>query len=108
MDMMMGDNAKPTGKPITFRIQLMGKTVAGGDYTVKVIKNGDPYKTLKAEGAMPVAEFTDTPAAIGRTYYRIEVTGPPTDYPEVPGSMALSGNMVGLSNPIYFNFDPNF
>ncbi len=22
--------------------------------------------------------------------------------------MALSGNMVGLSNPIYFNFDPNF
>jgi len=53
-------------------------------------------------------EFTDTPAALGRTYYRVEVTGPSTPYPQVPGSTALSGNMVGLSNPIYFNFDPNF
>ena len=108
MDMMMGDNAKSTGKPVTFRVQLTGKTVSGGDYTVSVVKNGDPFKTLKATGSTPVAEFTDTPAPVGRTYYRVEVTGPPTEYPQVPKSMALSGNMVGLSNPIYFNFDPNF
>jgi hypothetical protein len=55
-----------------------------------------------------MVEFTDTPAMLGRTYDRVEVEGPPTDYPQVPRSMALSGNMVGLSNPIYFNFDPNF
>jgi hypothetical protein len=38
----------------------------------------------------------------------VQVEGPPTPYPEVPQSAALSGNMVGLSNPIYFNFDPRF
>jgi hypothetical protein len=72
------------------------------------VKYGDPFKTLKAAGTTPMVEFTDTPATFGRTYYRVEVTGPSTDYPQVPKSMALSGNMVGLSNPIYFNFDPNF
>jgi len=73
-----------------------------------VIKNGNPFNTYTAKGKMPAVEFTDTPAAIGRTYYRVEVQGPQTPYPQVPGSMALSGSMVGLSNPIYFNFGPNF
>ena len=59
-------------------------------------------------GAKPTVEFTDTPPTGGRSYYRVEVEGPPTDYPQVPQSMALSGEMVALSNPIYFNFDPNF
>jgi hypothetical protein len=109
MDMMMGDNAKSTGKPVTLRIQLTGNTVAQAKYTVHVIKDGDPFKTLEATGgATTMVEFTDTPKLIGRTYYRVEVEGPPTAYPEVPGSTALNGNMVGLSNPIYFNFDPNF
>lgn len=108
MDMMMGDNAKSTGKPVKFRVQLTGNTVPGATYTVSVVKNGNPFLTLQATGKTPSAEFTDTPITIGRTYYRVEVTGPPTAYPQVPGSMALSGNMVGLSNPIYFNFDPNF
>ncbi len=108
MDMMMGDNIKATGKPVTFRVQLIGNTPEGASYTVNIIKNGDPFKKIEAIGKVPMAEFTDTPVSIGRTYYRVEVTGPQTDYPEVPGSMKLSGNMVGLSNPIYFNFDPNF
>lgn len=108
MEMMMGDNALSTGKPVTFRVQLTGKTEPAGVYTVKVIKNGGPFKTLTITGEKPMAEFTDTPEAAGRSYYRVVVEGPPTAYPEVPGSMALSGNMVGLSNPIYFNFDPNF
>jgi hypothetical protein len=109
MDMMMGHNAKSTGKPVSFRVQLTGNTVAGAAYTVRVIKNGNPFSTLHAAGGKTTGvEFTDTPATLGRTYYRVEVEGPPTAYPEVPGSMALSGNMVGLSNPIYFNFDPNF
>ena len=108
MDMMMGDNAKATGKPVRFRVQLTGKTVADSVYTIDVIKNGDPFQTLQATGKKPVVEFTDTPIAIGRTYYRIEVRGPSTPYPQVPQSAMLSGNMVGLSNPIFFNFDPNF
>jgi hypothetical protein len=108
MDMMMGDNVKASGKPVLFRVKLTGKTVPDATYTVRVIKNGDPYKTLTTNGKTAVAEFTDTPVQIGRTYYRVEVEGPVTDYPEVPKSMALSQPMVGLSNPIYFNFDPNF
>ncbi len=108
MDMMMGDNAKSTGKPVRFRVQLTGNTAPAASYTIRVVKDGNPFGTVKATGKIPAAEFNDTPAASGRTYYRVEVEGPPTDYPQVPGSMALSGNMVGLSNPIYFNFDPNF
>ena len=109
MDMMMGDNAKSTGKPVRFRVQLTGNTVAGATYTVHVVKDGNPFNTLQAIGGKTtMVEFTDTPQALGRTYYRVEVEGPPTAYPQVPKSMELSGNMVGLSNPIYFNFDPNF
>jgi PHP domain len=108
MDMMMGDNVKATGKPVHFRIQLTGNTVPDSSYTFNVIKNGDPYAAYTANGAKPVVEFTDTPVFIGRTYYRVEVRGPVNPYPEVPQSKALSGNEVGLSNPIYFNFDPNF
>jgi len=109
MDMMMGDNAKATGKPVKFRVQLTGNTVAGATYTVHVVKDGNSFSTLQATGGKTtMVEFTDTPQELGRTYYRVEVEGPPTAYPQVPGSMTLSGNMVGLSNPVYFNFDPNF
>jgi hypothetical protein len=108
MDMMMGDNAKSTGKPVKFRVQLTGNTVPEGDYTVSVVKNGNPFGTFKTNGKTAAIEFTDTPATQGRTYYRVVVEGPPTPYPQVPESMALSGKMVGLSNPICFNFDPNF
>ncbi len=108
MDMMMGDNAKSTGKPVKFRVQLTGNTVADSSYTVSIVKNGNPYSTIKMTGKKPMVEFTDTPALHGRSFYRVTVEGPQTAYPEVPLSMALSGNMVGLSNPIYFNFDPNF
>ncbi|WP_295715691.1 CehA/McbA family metallohydrolase [Mucilaginibacter sp.] len=108
MDMMMGDNAKSTGKSVKFRVQLTGNTLPAATYTINVIKNGNKLGSYQATGKMPMIEFNDTPVTVGRTYYRVEVEGPQTDYPQVPQSMALSGNMVGLSNPIYFNFDPNF
>ena len=108
MDMMMGDNAKATGKAVKFRVQLSWNTVSDGEYTSSIVKNGNPFSTLKTTGKTSMVEFVDTPVITGRTYYRVTVEGPPTAYPQVPGSMALSGNMVGLSNPIYFNFDPNF
>jgi hypothetical protein len=109
MDMMMGDNVRPTGRTVYFRVQLTGKAIpADGAYKVTVIKNGDPFGSYPAHGPDPKVEFDDTPAATGRTYYRVQVEGTPTAYPAVPASMALSGDMVGLSNPIFFNFDPNF
>lgn len=108
MDMMMGDNTRSTGEAVRFRVQLTGKTVPAETYTVKVVKNGGEFQTFQMKGDKPVVEFTDTPTASGRTYYRVTVEGPSTAYPEVPQSMELSGNMVALSNPIYFNFDPNF
>ena len=73
-----------------------------------MIKSGSKFGTFQATGKTPMAEFTDTPATLGRTYYRVVVEGPATAYPQVPESAPLNGNMVGLSNPIYFNFDPNF
>lgn len=108
MDMMMGDNAKSTGKAVKFRVQLTGNAVPDAPYTVNVVKDGNKFGTFQTSGKMPTVEFTDAPAAIGRTYYRVEVHGPSTPYPQVPESVKYSGDMVGLSNPICFNFDPNF
>jgi hypothetical protein len=110
MDMMMGDNAASPAKPVTFRVQLVGKMSPDAVYTVNVVKNGEAFRSLQAavQGNTAAAEFVDTPAGTGRTYYLVQVEGPPTPYPEVPGAAARSGTMVGLSNPIYFNFDPNF
>jgi hypothetical protein len=109
MDMMMGDNAKPSGKPVTFRVQLTGASVQpAATYNVRVVKDGGTFKTLQISGSAPHVDFTDTPAADLRSYYRVEVTGPQTPYPQVPKSAGLSGDMVGLSNPIYFNYDPGF
>ncbi|ASU34572.1 CehA/McbA family metallohydrolase [Mucilaginibacter xinganensis] len=108
MDMMMGDNVKATGKSVNFRVQLTGNMAPEATYIIHVVKNGDKFSTLELTGKTPIVEFKDTPETRSRTYYRIEVEGPPTAYPQVPESMNLSGKMVGLSNPIYFNFDPNF
>ncbi|HKQ13957.1 MAG TPA: CehA/McbA family metallohydrolase [Steroidobacteraceae bacterium] len=110
MDMMMGDNAASPAKPVTFRVQLVGKMSPDAVYTVNVVKNGEAFRSLQAavQGNTAAAEFVDTPAASGRTYYLVQVAGPATPYPEVPGAAARGGTMVGLSNPLYFNFDPNF
>lgn len=108
MDMMMGDNAKSTGKPIKFRVELKGNVKTDSTYTVNVIKDGRKFGSYKMAGSNPVVEFTDSPKLVERMYYRLIVEGPATDYPQVPKSMKVAGNMVALSNPIYFNFDPNF
>lgn len=108
MDMMMGDNAAPTGRPAVFRVRLAGELPEGAAYTVRVVKDGGKFGEFPLPAATGEAIFSDTPSALGRTYYRVEVDGPPTPYPEVPGSVERSGTMVGLSNPLYFNFDPDF
>lgn len=108
MDVMMGDNSKSTGKPVKFQIKLVAKGLPEGDYTITVIKNGSKLKTYTLSGKQPVVQFTDSPDETGRTYYRVTVEGPQTPYPQLPDWAAISGNMVGLSNPICFNFDPEF
>ena len=107
-EMMMGDNIKSSGKPVKFLVQLNGNLSPDADYTVTVIKNGKNLNTFHAKGNIPVIQFEDTTNAEGRTYYRVTVEGWNTPYPQVSKSMALSEKMVALSNPIYFNFDPNF
>jgi len=107
-DMMMGDNARPTGKPVRFQARLVGGGLKGASYRVKVVKNGLDLGSYNTNPTTGSASFTDTPPLQGRTYYRVTVEGPQTPYPQLPNSMALSGNMVALSNPVFFNFDPKF
>jgi hypothetical protein len=107
-DMMMGDNTGASGAPVSFRVNLVGGLSASTPYAVKVITDGYTLLELSIPAGKSSVSFTDTPPAGQRKYYRVEVTGEQTPYPEVPISTALSGNMIALSNPIYFNFDPEF
>lgn len=108
MDMMMGDNVKASGKPVKFKIDLTNIKNTTEIFTVTVIKNGGKFGVYQATGDKPSVEFTDTPTLSGRSYYRVVVEGPVAPYPQVPGAAGLAGTMVGLSNPICFNFDPAF
>ncbi|MGV8830787.1 MAG: CehA/McbA family metallohydrolase [Devosia sp.] len=108
MDMMMGDNVRPTGRAVTFEVRLVGGGIAGASYRVRVIKNRNEFGSFLTDGESRSVQFTDTPNLGERSYYRVEVEGPQAPYAEVPNSMAQSQNMVALSNPLYFNYDPNF
>jgi hypothetical protein len=57
---------------------------------------------------VPAVKFFDTPSNGVRSYYRVIIEGTNTPFPQVEGSAKLSGNMIAISNPIYFNFDPKF
>lgn len=106
--MMMGDNVKPDGQPVTFEVRLSGGGIPGAAYRVRVIRNREEFTTLITDAASRSVRFVDTPPPDQRSYYRVEVEGPQAPYPEVPNSMAQSLNMVALSNPLYFNYDPAF
>lgn len=108
MDMMMGDNAAATGRPVRFEVRLVGGGGADPVYKIHVVRNGEPFGDFAARGPNPVIHFEDTPPRGERSYYRVEVRGPQTPYPQVPKAALISGDMVALSNPIFFNFDPNF
>ncbi|MGF1924784.1 MAG: CehA/McbA family metallohydrolase [Bacteroidia bacterium] len=107
-EMMMGDNAISTGRPVKFLVQLIGNALPEETYIITVIKNGRKLNSYNVKGNLPAVEFSDAPEAENRSYYRIVVEGENTSYPQVPKSAGLSGNMVSLSNPIYFNFNPKF
>lgn len=107
-DMMMGDNAIASGRPVTFEVSLGGSGLPGANYRVRVIKNREEFGTFITDAATNALRFVDTPAMDARSYYRVEIEGSQTPFPEVPNSMAQSQSMVALSNPIYFNYDPHF
>lgn len=108
MDMMMGDNVRSLGGPVTFEVRLVGGGIAGAIYRVRVVRDRDEFAILLTDPVTRSVQFVDTPEVGQRHYYRVEIEGPQVPYPEVPNSMALSQNMVALSNPIYFNYDPDF
>lgn len=108
VEMMMGDNALATGAPVTFEVRLVGGGIPGVAYRVRVIKNREELGSFVTDASSRSVGFTDTPAKADRSYYRVEVEGPQAPFPEVPYSMAQSLNMVAMSNPIYFNYDPTF
>lgn len=87
---------------------MVGGGIPGAAYKVRVIRNREPFGEFITDGASRSVRFTDTPSPDARAYYRVEIEGPQAPYPEVPNSMAQSLNMVALSNPIYFNYDPTF
>lgn len=107
-ELMMGDNAIPSGDPVTFEVRLSGGGIPGAAYGVRVVKNREEFGTFVTDAATNSVRFIDAPARDARSYYRVEIEGPQAPYPEVPNSMAQSQNMVALSNPIYFNYDPDF
>ena len=104
-DAMMGDNVAASGEPVTFHVKLLGGSPALLPYTVKVIVDGAELTSLTLLPGRTDAQFTDTPPVGSRKYYRLEVTGQPVLYPQIPFSIALGGTMIALSNPIYFNFE---
>ncbi len=106
MDLMMGDIARASGEPVNFRVDLVGGNGLIPLYTVIITKDGAEFDRFTT--AARSVEFSDTPDPLARSYYRVEVLGLPTLYPQVPGSALTSARMIALSNPIYFNFDPDF
>lgn len=107
-DAMMGDNQPASGKPVTFHVRLVGGLIPWARYQVRVVRNGDDFAKLPLDADRGEITFADTPARDSRFYYRVEVTGPQSPFPEVPMAAGLSGPMIAISNPIYFNFDPKF
>lgn len=107
-EMMMGDNAHAHGGAVTFEVRLAGGGIPGAAYRVRVIKNREEFGSYITDPVSRTVRFQDVPRPDGRSYYRVEIEGPQVPYPEVPNSMAQSLNMVAMSNPIYFNYDPDF
>lgn len=102
---MMGDKVKASGHPVSFHVTLVGGGIAWAQYQVQVIKDGEPLTQIAIDADRPEGTFVDSPAAGRRSYYRVEVQGPQSANPQVPMAPGITGTMIALSNPIYFNFD---
>lgn len=106
-DMLPGDNQAWSGGAVQFRVALVGGPDGAAPYTMTVVKNGTTFQTLTLPPRGEIT-FSDTPEQAERTYYRVEIRGAVPPYPQVPNATAVAGDMVALSNPLYFNFDLAF
>ena len=107
-DAMMGDMLQATGRTVAFDVRVTGDAAEGRSYRVSVVRDGRELTTLRTDPETGLARFEDVPPLDARSYYRVEVRGWKGAYREVPLAGYLGGDLVGLSNPIYFNFDPEF
>ncbi|MGB1556522.1 MAG: CehA/McbA family metallohydrolase [Oceanococcaceae bacterium] len=103
MELQMGDITQAPGGVVQFEVRIHGSPLPLPLYTVRVVKNGAEFAQfpLSVDGL----RFEDTPVAGERSYYRVELQGPPLPYPAAPGVGLLSAGMISLSNPIYFGFE---
>lgn len=106
-DIMVGDNVKSTGNVIDFYIALAGGADSAQAYSINIVKNGELFQSFSLAESRKIS-FTDAPGKGKRTYYRVEVRGAVPPYPQVPNASIVAGDLVAISNPIYFNFDPAF
>lgn len=104
MDVTMGDTACATGRPARFEVRLSGGSAVERKYAVTVIRNGGELMDLEIPRGDSSVRFEDTPDPDGLTYYRVVITGRKDGYPDVGLSRFVGGNLIALSNPIYFNY----
>jgi predicted metal-dependent phosphoesterase TrpH len=97
----VGDNVEPDGKPIAFKVEIVGHRPFA-PYRLTVFKNGTKLKTRLWAGR--TFRFQDTPARGAETYYRVELRG---DVPEAPLLSAAIGfgDFIAMTSPIYMGFD---
>ncbi|HEY3948691.1 CehA/McbA family metallohydrolase [Phenylobacterium sp.] len=103
-DAMQGDNVKPTGRPVTFRVRLVGAADPAGTYTIRVIKDGAKFQELTVPGARPEVSFTDTPPTTarallppgGRGPADALSAGPGLDEAQRPDDRALQRHLLQL------------
>lgn len=102
-EMLMGDNAAPPGSAVDFRVTIEGYRPLG-TYNLRVIRNGELLREISPDGAN--VEFSDTPPAGERSYYRVELKGSTPEAETLPAqAVGFYGRMVAVTNPIYFGFE---
>jgi hypothetical protein len=100
---LMGDNVAASGHPVDFRIAIDGARPLAR-YDITVIKNGEALVSRKLIGEDHL-DFSDTPAAGARSYYRVEVRGTTPEAPAAGRLLGFYGDVIALSNPLYFGYD---
>ncbi len=106
MDAAMGDAVCAHGEPVRFEARLSGgRSEHGRRYRVTVFRNGATWLETRTDPDTGAVVFEDTPPAGERTYYRVEINGRKDAYPGVALSRFIGGDLVAMSNPIYFNYE---
>lgn len=95
----VGSSLPATGGRLRFRVNV-AFAQDGADYTLTVLRNGEPFMTQALTGAS--FDFEDRTTAGERVYYRAELRGP-VNLTETTAP-TLYGDMVAMTNPIYVGY----